>query len=235
MVRIIAFQAIDPALEKEAKLLPIDLTVNPTTPSLSRPLPQQSDGRGRKELLPIDLTVNPTIPSPSRPPLQGGGRGRRGNPNTPVLENQTPPLPRIFFDKIEELGGFLGDQPRLLFAKRLFTTDVDKNQYRVSMPVGQCKGIYLTPEEMVKLTMKVAGKYVGIDVDVIQPANGHEVTGLSFKKYELQGVNSFVFGGQSWNTFVKNNQLEVNNFIQVWHFRLRSNFKLCFAIVKLEP
>ncbi|KAL9230789.1 hypothetical protein vseg_006095 [Gypsophila vaccaria] len=194
-------------------------------------------GAKASEVLNLNSIVDPNAAPPPPPPLSehgGGRRGRRGNANSPIREDQSPPLPTTFLNKIEELGGFQGEPPKLIFGKKLFKTNVDQNQYKLSMPDTQCNKMDLTPEELKEVTRIVGKKYIGLDVDVIQPTNGLKITELSLKKYDISGVHSFAFGGKTWKTFVRDNQLKVDDDIQVWQFRLNPNLKLCFAIVKLD-
>ncbi|MBA0819199.1 hypothetical protein Gohar_025702 [Gossypium harknessii] len=53
---------------------------------------------------------------------------------------------------------------------------------------------------------------------------------INFNKW-LMGNSSMYIITTSWNSIVKNNQLEVDNVVQLWSFRVDST--LCFALRKL--
>ena len=119
----------------------------------------------------------------------------------------------------------------MVLQKKLFKSDVDKGQGRVTMPVREC-GTRLSLTEEEKQMLEVRDKkdsLVGIRVKVIEP--GLQERELTFKKWNYKENTSSYVLVNSWFEVVVKNELKDGDEIQIWTFRI--NGKLAFALVKL--
>ena len=91
-----------------------------------------------------------------------------------------------------------GSDPKLVFQKKLFATDVNRNHGRLTIPLRQCV-LELTRDEVVESVKRDGrGKLVGFQVMVIDP--GLKERRMRFKDWET--VSSYALLG-GWNDLVK--------------------------------
>ncbi|KAL4337871.1 hypothetical protein HN51_047970 [Arachis hypogaea] len=143
--------------------------------------------------------------------------------------NQEPSeLPQNFKNLISDMGG---SRITLLIQKTLYQSDLDPQQNRLSIPSQQVKDKdFLLPTELESLEEKN-----GIKVKLIQPSL--EITELTLIKWFMhkgpgsKKVSISYILRSNWVKVAKANNLEKNDVVQVWSFRVDE--KLCMAIVKL--
>ncbi|EOY23520.1 Uncharacterized protein TCM_015386 [Theobroma cacao] len=58
-----------------------------------------------------------------------------------------------------------------------------------------------------------------------------EETTLNFRRWNMVKSSMYVLTTM-WNSVVRNNQLEIDDVVQLWSFRVES--RLCFALVKVD-
>ncbi|KAJ8440967.1 hypothetical protein Cgig2_019996 [Carnegiea gigantea] len=175
-----------------------------------------------------------TAPKPSIPITmveieENAMNSTKGNkaPSYP-MDTQFPVLPHNFRELIFSMGG---SDPVMVLQKKLFKSDVDKGQGRVTMPVREC-GTRLSLTEEEKQMLEVRDKkdsLVGIRVKVIEP--GLRERELTFKKWNYKENTSSYVLVNSWFEVVVKNELKDGDEIQIWAFRI--NGKLALALVKL--
>ncbi|RYQ99695.1 hypothetical protein HN51_050104 [Arachis hypogaea] len=147
----------------------------------------------------------------------------------PVNQNQElSELPQNFKNLISDMGG---SKITLLIEKTLYQSDLNPQQNRLSIPSQQVKDKdFLLPTELEILEEKK-----GIKVKLIQPSL--EITELTLIKWfmhkgpESEKVSISYVLRSNWVKVAKANNLEKDDVVQVWSFRVDE--KLCMAIVKL--
>lgn len=138
------------------------------------------------------------------------------------MESQRPEdLPETLKQMIKDMGG---SDAKVIIKKPLFKTDVSRVQNRLSIPVNQVKVEFLTSQE--KNVLLNSSK--GIEVMVIEPC--FEKRKLVFVRWEMKTCSIYALRS-GWYSVVKDNDLNLNNNIQVWSFRVDS--KLCFALLRV--
>lgn len=122
-----------------------------------------------------------------------------------------------------------GAKAELVIQKQLFTSDVNRDLNRVSLPPKQvlCKD-FLRPNEIESLKPKDAF----LKVPFIDPMLEKEEMSLSLWKLSSSTEKSVVLNS-NWNHIVKKNGLIAGDLIQVWSFR-DNNDQLQLALVVLK-
>lgn len=122
-----------------------------------------------------------------------------------------------------------GAKAELLIQKQLFTSDVNRDLNRVSLPPKQvlCKD-FLRPNEIESLKPKDAF----LKVPFIDPMLEKEEMSLSLWKLSSSTEKSVVLNS-NWNHIVKKNGLSAGDLIQIWSFR-DTNDQLQLALVVLK-
>ncbi|XP_017218046.1 uncharacterized protein LOC108195580 [Daucus carota subsp. sativus] len=136
----------------------------------------------------------------------------------------TSPLPVEFKNKIQEIRG---TDIKLMIQKYLFSTDMDDNQNRFSIPMKQIREDFLTDEEENILDQRIKNNHVmPMVVPLIEP--NLEKTQINFRKW---AVNSSYVLSSPWNDIRDRNALKVNMEMQLWSFRVDGALNL--ALVKV--
>ncbi|KAK9910541.1 hypothetical protein M0R45_034498 [Rubus argutus] len=122
-----------------------------------------------------------------------------------------------------------GAKAELVIQKQLFTSDVNCDLNRVSLPPKQvlCKN-FLRPNEIENLKPKDAF----LKVPFIDPMLEKEEMSLSLWKLSSSAEKSAVLNS-NWNHIVKKNGLIAGDLIQIWSFR-DTNDQLQLALVVLK-
>ena len=144
-------------------------------------------------------------------------------PRVEMDEGEDPPpeLPEDLKVRIREMNR---THPILVLEKRLFKTDINEGENRLSMPLNQIRREFLSEDEKMRVVE-------GMQVKLIQPSL--EETTVTFKKWKMkESCHLYVFT-REWKLIVNNNSLGRRTRIQVWSFRVGS--ELWFALVRLNP
>ncbi|KAJ0240877.1 hypothetical protein HA466_0219270 [Hirschfeldia incana] len=127
----------------------------------------------------------------------------------------------------EEINGY---DPKLILEKKLYKSDLDKVQSRLSLPSSQVvTSDFLSEEESrVIYEQSVLKKRTeGLSVVLVDPLLKKHVVDL--RKWKMGGNWNYVFV-DGWNQVVSTNTFKVGNVYHVWSFRSGGG-KLCFALV----
>ncbi|KAL5567035.1 hypothetical protein UlMin_030199 [Ulmus minor] len=122
---------------------------------------------------------------------------------------------------------------KLVIQKRLYASDLNQLQNRLSIPIKQIRcNNFLNEEEKRTLDeMEENGKNCkGIDVIFIEPC--FEKTRMVLKKWRYTNSSSYALNN-NWIHIAKKNNMKEGDIVQVWFFR-NCNDKLCFALVNLD-
>jgi len=147
------------------------------------------------------------------------------------VQEEKPELPLAFKEKIEQMEGC---EVKLVIQKELTKSDVDKDQSRLSIPIGKIEENFLTPTEELSLDYvpqkkKGRKKIVGMFVPVLDP-NLILYKDMCFKKWKMETREVYIITNK-WNKFVAENRFEAKKKVQLWSFRCHG--ELYFALVKL--
>lgn len=139
----------------------------------------------------------------------------------------SPDLPMEFKDLIITI--LRGSEIELVIQKTLYPTDVARNNNRLSIPAKQASIKFLSEKEERILEESPT---TGLQVSLIDPLLMEST--ITLKRWNMKKENKktccqYVLCKQ-WNDVVKNNDLQANDVVQVWSFRVDSN--LSFAIVR---
>ncbi|KAJ4904123.1 B3 domain-containing protein [Raphanus sativus] len=137
-------------------------------------------------------------------------------------------LPVNVKEKIVEMGG---TQETLITKRTLTTTDVDKGQSHLSIPMSSLlTHSFMTSDEKEKIENRVKGdKEGGLTVEVIDPKL--KVWELKLRS-NMKKTSSLYLLAYQWNHVVKHNDFKQGDELQLWSFR--SQQKLCLALVLLQ-
>uniref|UniRef100_A0A7N0VN07 B3 domain-containing protein n=1 Tax=Kalanchoe fedtschenkoi TaxID=63787 RepID=A0A7N0VN07_KALFE len=144
-----------------------------------------------------------------------------------------PDLPESFRERIQNLGG---RNPVLVIQKRLFKTDVAKQQNRLSIPRSSLKTEFLEDHERALLDGRLGDGHCKALKPKILDATGEDRI-ISLRKWDMKKDNgaatTIVYNlNKPWFDMVKANGWEAGDLVQVWAFRVEEELGL--AIVKLE-
>ncbi|XP_010513164.1 PREDICTED: putative B3 domain-containing protein At2g27410 [Camelina sativa] len=120
--------------------------------------------------------------------------------------------------------------PKLISTRKLYKTDLDKIQGRLSVPFKQVKNPDFLTEEETRIIDKQARKLrkEGVSVDLVDPQMKKHA--LELRKWKMSGNWNYVFV-VGWNDVVSANGFQVDDFFPLWSFRSGRSGKLCFALV----
>ncbi|KAH7516105.1 hypothetical protein FEM48_Zijuj10G0099600 [Ziziphus jujuba var. spinosa] len=98
-----------------------------------------------------------------------------------------------------------GSTVKLVIEKKLTSTDLDKANSRISMPLSKIHSEFLTEDEKESLTIKKGKLLLGIDVLLWDPFLDHS-NKLCFKKWDYNNSNSYM-SIENWNYVADKNDL----------------------------
>ncbi|KAL7605251.1 putative B3 domain-containing protein At3g24850 [Lactuca sativa] len=124
-----------------------------------------------------------------------------------------------------------GTEAKVVIQKTLFSSDLRKNQNRLSMPMKQLK-----PDEFLRKNEKEDFENgMELEVGLLGPRLEMHANPMMLKMWHMKKTKNYVLK-TNWNEFVMANEKDFKNKenteIQVWSFRRKE--KLCFAITFLE-
>ncbi|EOA29334.1 hypothetical protein CARUB_v10025616mg, partial [Capsella rubella] len=123
-----------------------------------------------------------------------------------------------------------GYDPKLISTRKLFQTDINKDQARLSVPFRQVKTPdFLTEQETIfihEYAMKT--RVEGVSVDLVDP--NMKKHALDLRKWKMNGNWIYTFC-KGWNNVLDaNRSFKVDDVYPLWSFRSGKG-KLCFALV----
>ena len=207
---------------------PNQQTLNPDSEQIKIPMPG-------KRAVPIDLNEPPEMGSLTKRARTTVGIPRKSPinfsvdylPPAPVHAQNPSELPVEFRHRILELGG---SEPKMVFEKKLYSTDVNVNHGRLTIPLRQCTLELKQTEVAASVKRDGRGKnIVGFEVMVIEP--GLKERTMRFKDWATVASYALVGG---WNDLVKKNGIKKDDILQLWSFRRGPGAQLSFALVKLN-
>ncbi|MFQ6622741.1 hypothetical protein Gotur_002544 [Gossypium turneri] len=138
---------------------------------------------------------------------------RKGSRNRNLNPWPLPDLPPKFRQHIlEEIGG---TGLVLVIQKTIFYSDVNLTASRFSIPFSQVKTHdFLNEAEAKELAHKNPMQVCLLDPSLKQ-------TSITFNKWVMGNTSLYVLTN-TWNSVVKNNQLEKGVMVQLWSFRVNS-------------
>ncbi|EOY23525.1 Uncharacterized protein TCM_015394 [Theobroma cacao] len=154
---------------------------------------------------------------------EGGLKLKRSKIGIPSCSNPPPDLPENFKEHI--VGKMGGSDWLLVIQKPIFFSDVNPRASRFSIPFSQIQ----SHEFLYKKEAEDLNDEKSMEVSLLEPSL--EETTLSFRRWNMVKSSMYVLTTM-WNSVVKNNQLEIDDVVQLWSFRVESC--LCFALVKVD-
>lgn len=204
--------------------------INPTSPLIS----------DEQRQLIIPLEKNEALPYKKRPFFQTQNNNNNNKRRKKIMKKTSgttvfvhnpppppPPTPELPQDFKEKIAKLRGSEPVLIIEKRLFKSDVDKQQNRFSFPVKQVKSEFLTLEE--KTFLDSPNQEIG--VRVIDPGL-REWSTIDLNKWDMNKSFNYVLISK-WNELISKNGLKEGTVVQLWSFRVDDH--LWFALVKPRP
>ncbi|KAL7605250.1 putative B3 domain-containing protein At3g24850 [Lactuca sativa] len=148
------------------------------------------------------------------------------NKKVEIVKNQiTQELEEFITNKLK------GKEAKVVIQKTLFSSDLRKNQNRLSMPMKQLK-----PDEFLRKNEKEdLENGMELKVGLLGPRLEMHKKPMMLKMWRMKSTKNYVLK-TNWNEFVMVNEKDFKNKenteIQVWSFRIDED--LCFAITFLE-
>ncbi|KAH7840114.1 hypothetical protein Vadar_012818 [Vaccinium darrowii] len=152
--------------------------------------------------------------------------------NTVALPEKERELPEEFKDKIRELNG---SDAIMVMEKKLFATDVNTGNARLSLPAREIDLRFLSEEEKVFLATRQDGNKISRIKSRIIVEGGME-HGICLSQWEMpkkaSGNVSVVYVLLSgWKDVVEAHNLRKDDIVQLWSFRVEGN--PWFALVRV--
>lgn len=144
-----------------------------------------------------------------------------------IVQNTTIPEWLVNVMMREEINGY---DPKLILAKKLYKSDIDRVQSRLSLPSNQVVTSDFLSEEESRVIYEQSVLKIrteGLSVVLVDPLLKKHVVDL--RKWKMGGNWNYVFV-DGWNQVVSTNTFKVGNVYHVWSFRSGGG-KLCFALV----
>lgn len=155
------------------------------------------------------------------------------NPPPPaVIRQPHPPLPETFQAAIMRVAGRMTAPAKLVIQKDLYSTDVNRDNNRFSIPLSQIVSTdFLTAEEKRHLDSydKTGKNRETIEVRLLGPLPEME-TVVKLARWNMTSSATYVING-AWRDVVANGGLKKKMKVQLWSFRVGR--QLCFALVVL--
>ncbi|KAH7860082.1 hypothetical protein Vadar_008941 [Vaccinium darrowii] len=235
--------------KEAAKNLKMSQEEEPLNEEFHCPTPEAAAKRKRMLMREKNLKKPLVIENPKRverEEFEGDEEEEEGDAKVVKKKNKTDNykevtvrvLPKEILDKIRRQNG---SEAKLVIQKKLFPTDLDASQNRLSMPLNQLENVaFLTEDEYEFVRGRAADGRTrnGIPVLFIEP-NGDENLDLMFKWWDMPKVSGknkcsiYIFNGK-WHDVSQKHKLDKGLIVQVWSFRYtRDNCqrKLGFAMV----
>ncbi|XP_057418268.1 B3 domain-containing protein At2g24670-like [Lotus japonicus] len=137
-----------------------------------------------------------------------------------IASENVQDLPVEIRNRIAELNG---TNTQFLMSKKLYNTDVNANNNRLSLPENSIKYEFLNEAEK-----ECTREGVGLDVTVLDPCLREHP--LVLKKWKMKSV--FVYNLiKNWNKVASENKFKKDHELQIWSFKV--NTKLYFVLNKV--
>ncbi|VVB07502.1 unnamed protein product [Arabis nemorensis] len=217
------------ALEREA-MFPVNVPRKKRTPR-SRPSPS-SMATTTPWTRVIEKQRSVELQNPETSPFfainvskQEEERSTRKKPKI-LLPTESTPSEWLLNVMMREGNGY---DPKLIIAKKLFQSDLDIGQRRLSMPLKQVVNKDFLTEEESRIIYEQSESKIrkeGVSVDLIDPNLKKHAVNL--RRWQMNGGWNYVFY-DNWNDVVASNTFKVGDVYHVWSFRSGIG-KLCFAL-----
>ncbi|XP_058746918.1 B3 domain-containing protein At2g24670-like [Vicia villosa] len=143
------------------------------------------------------------------------------NKKKEIVSSPPPELPRHVNNMIKLLDGI---DIKYVMRKRLYDTDLNYGNQRLSMPISQIKSDFLTETEKAILeTRDQDGKPSTIKVIVLDPCSNE--FSLSMNKWNMTTTSIYNLV-QDWRKVLSKNKFKKDQQIHIWSFRVNSNLYL---------
>ncbi|OIW09593.1 hypothetical protein TanjilG_28192 [Lupinus angustifolius] len=134
-------------------------------------------------------------------------------------------------ERIRELNG---SDVKFLMHKKLCSSDLSKNNNRLSMPKSKIECEFLTEDEHEKLNERKEDSrrgLVGMEITVIDPyLREYKIT---FKKWEMKknpeddDMKGVIYNlVTNWHNMVNDNEFQINQQLDIWSFRVDAKLYL---------
>ena len=143
---------------------------------------------------------------------------------------QKTTIPERLVNAMMMRGEINGYDPKLILVKKLYKSDIDKVQSRLSLPSNQVVTSDFLSEEESRVIYEqsvLKDRTEGLSVVLVDPLLKKHVVDL--RKWKMGGRWNYVFV-DGWNQVVSTNTFKVGDVYHVWSFRSRGG-NLCFALV----
>nr|KYP66659.1 B3 domain-containing protein At5g24050 family [Cajanus cajan] len=139
------------------------------------------------------------------------------------INYSSPDLPTKFKNRFPELNN---DDFKFLLSKKLYSSDVDPNKNRLSMPENEIACDFLTEAEVTKLCERTeSNNFVGVEVTVLDPCL-REFT-ILLKRWKMRSTYTYNLSAR-WKHIVSANKFEQDQELEIW--TCRANNKLYFLL-----
>lgn len=135
---------------------------------------------------------------------------------SPQKRDSMPEWPEWLVKVMRKENGY---DPKLIMARNLFMSDLDKVQACLSMPFKQVKNSdFLTEEETRIIDEQYTSKYrmEGVKVLLVDPQSREHVVDL--RKRNMNGCWKYVFNN-GWKEVVAKNTFNIGDVTEIWSFR----------------
>ncbi|XP_004506392.1 B3 domain-containing protein At3g25182-like [Cicer arietinum] len=155
---------------------------------------------------------------------------RRVKPKT-IKEKELSQPPKLSIQVMDKIAKLNGTKVRYVMCKKLFKTDLNMNNNRLSMPLNKIKCDFLTEIEKKILDTKEEDKPLGLEVIVLD-SSFREFT-MSLKMWKMHSKSKMhptsVYNLiRNWRLLVAQNNLKEDQKLNIWSFRV--NDKLHFLL-----
>ncbi|XP_045831581.1 B3 domain-containing protein At2g31420-like [Trifolium pratense] len=141
-----------------------------------------------------------------------------------TVPSSPPKLPTRVENKIKELNG---RDIKYIMCKKLYSSDLDEDKNRLSMPIKKENLDFLLDIE--KETLEDQKDKPGGDLKVIMLDPCFRNFTMSLRKWYM-GTSSVYNLVQNWKHVLSENKFEIAQLLNIWSFRDVHN-KLCFVLV----
>ncbi|KAK7307634.1 hypothetical protein VNO77_40875 [Canavalia gladiata] len=140
----------------------------------------------------------------------------------PKLGTAAPDLGAEFKNRIAELNG--GDIKYLLY-KKLFKSDLERNNNRLSMPLNKFMCDFLTAAEKANLEEREGARRrpQGLEITVLDPMLRE--FSMQLKKWKMNCTDIYNLV-RNWNDVVSANDFKKDQELHIWSFRVHGNLYL---------
>lgn len=176
------------------------------------------EGKGKEKIM-VQTETEEVIKKPTQ-------KKTRKNVNKPKREKAPPlPAPALPVELENQIRELNGSDVKYVMHKKLYETDVNDNNNRLSMPENVIQSDFLTEREMAIVNSKEDRKPVGLEVIVLDPFLRE--FDMTLKKWSMNSTRTYNLT-KNWKQIVKQNRLKAEQEFNIWSFRVAE--KLYFLL-----